>query len=271
MNMTMTIEKIFNRTIMFSMIIAVLGVLPFFSTTVSAETSMRDEVDATRATLEKWVETKSIISQEKKDWALGKDLLSERIGIELREIESLQNKIADAEKSVTEANEKRVELIKENDNLKETSAVLRETVAALEKRTMELLKGLPDTIAERIKPLSQRFPKNAEDTKLSLGERFQNVIGVLNEINKFNGTITITSEVRQLPNSASAEVTAVYIGLGQAYYANNNSNVAGIGMPSKDGWVWIPQNEAAPEIAKAIAILKNEMAATFVQLPMSIQ
>jgi len=111
-------------------------------------------------------------------------------------------------------------------------------------RTKRLLERLPDPVRERVKPLSQRFPEDPADTKLSLGERFQNVIGVLNEVNKFNGEVSVTSEVRALANGSSAEVTALYLGIGQAYYVNASGDAAGIGTASADGWVWTPADEA---------------------------
>ena len=229
------------------------------------------DVDKTRAALEKWVETRRIISQEKRDFELGREMLTERIELVQREIESLRGKIGEADKSITEADKKRAELLEENEKLKEASASLSGTVIKLEARIKEFLKRLPDPIRERVKPLSQRFPENPDETKLSLGERFQNIVGVLNEVNKFNREITVTSEVRKLPDGTSAQVTALYIGIGQAYYVNGKRDVAGIGTASPEGWVWTPANKAAAGIAKAIAILKNETEAAFVQLPIEIQ
>ncbi len=237
---------------------------------LSAET-MNSDVENTRAVLEKWVETRRIISQEQRDFALGQEMLGERVKLTENEIKSLKAKIKDAEASITEADKKRTELIDENGKLKGASASLEGIVSALEKRVKSLLKQLPDSIRERVKPLSQRFPEDSKETKLSLGERFQNIAGVLNEINKFNGEITVTSEVRNFPDGTSSEVTALYIGIGQAYYVNGSGTVAGIGTASSKGWIWKPADESATEIAEAIAILKNEKEASFVRLPIEIQ
>ncbi|MEA3305567.1 MAG: DUF3450 family protein [Candidatus Omnitrophota bacterium] len=228
-------------------------------------------VDSTRAALEKWVETRRIISQEKRDWAFGREMLTERIELVEREIESLKSKIREAEKNITETDKKRAGMVEENEKLKEASTALSSTVMTLEAHTGELLKRLPDPIRERVKPLSQRLPDNSDEAKLSLSERFQNIVGILNEINKFNRDITVTSEVHKLPDGTSAEVTAFYVGIGQAYYASSNGNAAGAGTASADGWIWTPANKAAAEILEAIAILKNEKAASFVQLPVEIQ
>lgn len=224
-------------------------------------------VENTRATLEKWVETRKLISQEQRDLALSKQTLNDRIELVQREIESLHEKSAQAKKSIEETDRKRADLSAENEKLKAASESLGETLAMLEKRTGELLKRLPEPLRDRVKPLSHRLPADGRLSALSLSERFQNVIGILNEVNKFNREITMTSEVRSLPDGTSAEVTAMYVGISQGYYVGANGSVAGVGLSTASGWEWKPDNAAAPHILQAIAILKNEQIATFVQLP----
>lgn len=228
-------------------------------------------IQDTRAALEKWVETQRIISQEKRDLALAVEMLNERIGLVQREIESLRAKINESEAGIAQMDTKKEGLVEENDKLKQASASLGDTIAALEERTRQLLIRLPDPIRERVKPLSQRLPEKGAETKLSIAERFQNTVGILNEVDKFNREISLTSEVRTLPDGSSVEVTAVYIGIGYGYYASANGAVAGSGTASETGWVWTPNNAAAPQIVDVIAILKNEKVASFVQLPVDIR
>lgn len=230
----------------------------------------REKVDDTRAVLEKWVETRRLIAKEKRDWALGKEVLHDRIDLVKREIETLRKRIKDAEDNIADADKKRSELVEENERKKEISKSLSETVLNLEGRTQVLLKRLPDPIRERVKPLSQRLPEDPKETKLSLSERFQNVVGILNEVNKFNREITVISEVRTLGQGTTAEVTSLYVGIGQAYYVSANHKAAGVGVATADGWVWKAANEAAPQIAEAIAIMKNEKPAGFVQVPVRV-
>jgi len=229
------------------------------------------EIDTVRASLEKWVEIQRVISQEERDLALAKEMLNERIELVQREIDSLRTKISDAEKSIAETDQKRSDLLFENDRLKNSSDSLTATLASLENRTRQLLGRLPEPIRDRVKPLSQRLPEPSSETKLSISERFQNVVGILNEVNKFNREITVTSEVRTLPDGTSAEVTALYLGIGQAFYSGANGKIAGIGTASDQGWVWKPADESAAEIAQIIAILNNESVASFVQVPVEIR
>ena len=228
------------------------------------------DIEATRDALGKWVETRRLISQERRDWQLGREMLDERIELVQREIDSLQERTREAESSIAKADERRAELIEENERLKEASVSLRQGVASLETRMKDLLGRLPDPIRDRVKPLSQRIPDDPETTELSLGERFQNLVGILNEANKFNRDITTTSEVRTLSSGKVAEVTAVYVGLGHAFYVTGDGLSAGVGKGTEEGWAWTSADGSAAAIARAVAILKNEDVAGFVQLPVDV-
>jgi hypothetical protein len=234
--------------------------------------SAADEVlGSTRSAVEKWVETQQIISKEKKDWQLGKEVLEQRISLIENEITSLEEKTAETRKAIGEADAKRRELASRNEQLKTAAASLYDRIGPLEQKTRELLATLPEPLQERVAPLSQRMPDDPENTEVSLSERFQNVIGILNEVNKFNRDITVTNELRELPDGSMAEVTVVYLGLGQAYYVTSGGDGAGVGRPAADGWEWTAANHLAPEIFQTVEILKNAEPPAFVPLPVEIR
>lgn len=228
-------------------------------------------VSQTRSTLERWIETQQTISKQKQDWAIGREMLTDRIELLQTEIQSLRAKINDAQKSIGEADKKRGELLKENETLKKLGDSLASTITDFERQTRLLNQRLPEPISDLIKPLSQRLPDDPNTTKLSLGLRFQNVIGILDAVNKFNREIKVVSELRELPGGQTAEVTALYVGLGQAYYVGSNGSIAGVGHPTETGWQWEPANEMAGQIRDVVSILKNEKVASFVLLPAKIQ
>jgi FtsZ-binding cell division protein ZapB len=228
-------------------------------------------VDEVRSTLERYVETRRILSKERLEFARAKQAILDRIELVEREIDSFKTRISETETSLAAADEKRSELAAANDSLKAASTSLTGVIAGLEARTLALLPRLPDPIRSRVKPLSQRIPGDPATTRLSLGDRFVNVVGILNEINKFNTEITTASEVRALPDGSSVEVTAVYLGIGQGYYVNSDATLAGVGAAEGVEWTWTSENEAAPAIAKVVAILKNETPAAFVRVPMKVE
>ncbi len=260
-----------NRLSMLNQAVLLVGFVCITCTALIGDEDNESKTQITKAAMEKWIETQRVISQEKRDLALSKETLNDRIAVVQREIESMQGKVKDAESSIAEADKKREELVDENEKLKVASSSLVSVLKNLEGKLRHLVERLPDPIRERIKPLSQRLPEDSEQTKQSVAERFQNIVGILNEVDKFNREISITSEVRTLEDGSSVEVAALYIGIGQAYYTSANAAFAGTGTISDTAWVWKPNNQAAAEIASAIAILKNEKVASFVRLPIEIK
>ena len=243
-------------------------------TTTPAELTpaeVTERIEATRDTLEKWVETRRLLSEEKRDWALAKDMLTSRAEILRGEVTEVDGRITEAEKSITDADRKAADLVAKNDALKLASSELAAMAATLETRTKDLVKRLPDPSREKLRPLTQRLPEDPTKSELPLSTRFQNIVGIVNEVNKCNRELTVTREVRKLADGSSAEVTAVYLGLAQGYYVGGGGKLAGVGGATENGWTWTAANEYAPQIAKVVAILKNENPAEFVPVPLGVK
>ena len=235
------------------------------------EDGIIEKIDTTRGVLEKWHDTQRIISKERKDWALKQELMRARKEVLMDEIARIKERILEKDAEIKETQAQIDERAAEKAKLDSAQSKLRAALDGIEKRTRELLPRLPDPIRERVKPLSQQIPEDSKaETKLTIGQRYQNVIGVLNGINKFNREIIVTSEVRELADGKSAEVSALYIGIGQAFYVNGNGTKAGRSVATSEGWGWEERNSAAPQIAKAIAIMNSEAPAEFVELPVKI-
>lgn len=241
---------------------------PAIDPAIAAQAEVRERIELTRDALEKWVETRRTIGVERRDWALGKDLLDSRIDVLDRELKTLADRTKEVDATLTEADRKRDSLAQEAGTLKEASAQLATVASAIEARVKALVKRLPTPLAEKIKPLTQRLPEDGAASSLPLAVRFQNVIGIVNEINRFNRELTQASEIRKLADGTTLEVTTVYLGLAQGYYVGANGRVAGIGRGTPEGWTWTESNENAPAIAQMVAILKNEKPAAYVSIPL---
>jgi FtsZ-binding cell division protein ZapB len=227
-------------------------------------------LDETRLTMGKWIETQQIISKERNDWQQGKEILLGRLDLVRKEVATLEEKIKEAETGVTDANKKRDELQAENDKLKATGTQLTDAVTSMENEVRRLFKTMPEPIQIRIQPLFQRIPEDASKTKVSAAERFQNVLGILNELNKANNEITVGYEVHTLADGKPSEVRALYAGLAQAWYVSA-SGEAGIGRPGADGWQWEPSKAIAGDVLKSLEILQGKHSPEFVGLPVKIQ
>ena len=233
----------------------------------NAAAQTRERIELTRDALEKWVETRRTIGVERRDWALGKDLLDSRIDVLDRELKTLADRTKEVDATLTEADRKRDTLAQEAGTLKDASAQLAAMAAQLETKVKALVKRFPTPLAEKLKPLTQRLPEDSTSTTLSLAVRFQNVVGIINEANRFNREITQSSEIRKLADGSSVEVTAVYLGLAQGYYVGAGGRIAGIGRGAPEGWTWTESNDNGPAIERIVAILRNQKPAAFVPIP----
>jgi len=230
----------------------------------------QSSLEEVRLRMDKWIETQQIISKESKDWQQSKGMLSGRLELVNKEIALLDEKSKQAESAVAEAGRKREELISENEKMKVTGTQLAEAVAVLEADVRRTYPQLPEPLQTKLQPLYQRIPADPAKTGAAMAERFQSVLGILNELNKANNEISINYEVHNLADGKPSEVKVLYVGLAQAYYVSARGE-AGIGRPSKDGWKWEPSKTGARDILAAQEILQGKQTPAFVPLPVKIQ
>ena len=228
-------------------------------------------LDETRLTLNKWIETQQIISKERNDWQQGKEILQGRIELVGKEVGVLKDRIIQSELAVVESNKKRDELVAENDQLKAVTAQLSDAVTTMEDQVRKLAKLMPEPVNTKLLPLMQRMPADPTNTRVSTAERFQNVLGILNELNKANSEISVSYEIRTLADGSSSEVQVFYVGLAQAYYISPRG-LAGIGRPTEDGWKWESASAAtSSQITQALEIIQGKQTPSFVPLPITIK
>ncbi len=224
----------------------------------------------TRLTLDKWIDTQQIISKERKDWQQGKEILQSRLEIVKKEIAVLEGKTGENKAVVSESEVEHQNLETENALLVEASQQLSEAVTAMEREVRRLFGLLPAPLQDKLAPLYERVPENPETTRVAVAERYQNVLGILNELNKANSEILVNYEIHAMPDGKSAEVKAIYVGLAQAYYVSARGE-GGIGRPGPDGWTWEASDDVAPHVVTALEILEGKQSPTFVPLPIAVQ
>ena len=232
--------------------------------------SSKPTLEKTRLTMDKWIEAQQIISRERKDWQQGKEIVLGRLELVKKEVATLEEKTKQAESSVAEANKKRSELLAENDQLKAAGEQLTVDVISMEGKIRRLFKLLPEPTRTKLQPLYQRIPEDTAKTNVSVAERFQNVLGILNELNKANNEITVSYEVHNLADGKPSEVKTMYVGLAQAYYVSAGGE-AGIGRPTANGWKWEPSKDVGSSVVMALEILDGKQSPAFVGVPVKLQ
>ncbi len=232
--------------------------------------SAASSLEETRLRMGKWIETQQIIARERTEWQQGREVLVGRVELLRKEVGTLQEKIQQAEASVAESNKKRDVLVASNDELKAIAAQMAEAVTALEADITRIAKSLPEPLLTKLQPLYQRIPEDPTKTKVSVAERFQSVLGIINGINQAHTELTVNYEVRTLASGTPSEVRVLYVGLAQAYYVSA-SGEAGIGRPTPEGWKWEASKQISGDVLTSLDILSGKHSPAFVPLPVTIQ
>jgi hypothetical protein len=154
---------------------------------------------------------------------------------------------------------------------RETLDAARQFAADLELRVKRFTPQLPLPLQDILKPLVARLPADTANTKMLAAERVQVLVGILNELDKFNNAVNVFNEKRKNPNGDEVAVQTVYIGLGAAYFVNEAGDFAGTGAPGANGWEWSVKNQIAPSVHEVVKIYRNERTARFVTLPATIR
>ncbi|MEM8868335.1 MAG: DUF3450 family protein [Verrucomicrobiota bacterium] len=224
-----------------------------------------------RDVLDQWVETRQIISKEQSDWRVEKSILEDTKMLLSSELERIEKELTDLEETATAADEDRTELAAEKETLSSASNVVESNIGALETKVKAIVKTLPEPLVDKLKPLIRRLPEDSENTKLSLGERVQNIVGILSQADKFNGTVTQTSESREIDGGKTVEVRTLYWGLATAYYVDASGEYSGIGYPTEDGWEWPKVEGAGEAIIQLIEVYEGTGDIVFVEAPARIK
>lgn len=236
----------------------------------AADAARQPTLEETRLTLAKWIETQQIIAKERNDWQQGKEILQGRIDLVGKEVGVLKERIRQSEEAVAQSDRKRDELLAQDAELKTLGEQLATAATVMEEQIRSLVKQLPDPVKGRIAPLVERIPADPAATRVTPAERFQNVLGILNEVNKANSEISVAYEIRTLADGSSSEVQVIYLGLAQAYFLSPKGE-AGIGRPTEEGWKWEPAPGAADQILLALEVIEGKHVPTFVPLPIKIR
>lgn len=225
----------------------------------------------TRATLEQWVQTRQLISQTKTDGQADKEMLEQSIQLFERELQNIAEQRSKVSTNRTQVDVEREQALAAQKELTEAADQVKLLATGLEQKLVALAAAFPPPLTEKIQPLLQRVPTDPATTKAGAVERLQNIVGILNEVDKFNAAISVVSEVQKSPAGAEVQVETIYVGLGQAYFVDKAGEYAGVGVPTAQGWKWQEQRELAGKIQDSLAMYKNAKPAAFVSLPVQIK
>ncbi|MFA5257001.1 MAG: DUF3450 family protein [Opitutales bacterium] len=227
-----------------------------------------EQIKAATEVTSKWVETRSTISKDANQWRVDKELIQQKIDFYRIELENLQTEIDTLSKSASEGQDKRAQYANQIEELNRAQSVVIGMLPKYEAQVRELVRYFPSPLQETAGKLAKSIPTNPNTTRLGAGQRLAVIVGILNEVDRFNRDVTTTQEIREI-NGENRQVDVMYMGLGQAFYADSEGKIAGIGTPAKDGWKWEAHDDMATQILTAIKVAQGKIKpAVFVEIPL---
>lgn len=269
-----------------------------------------ETIGQTRAALQAWREVSETIAKEKAQWALGKEVMLDRIELMKRNIEKVQKDIKAKQEELDGFDTNVKELQAKNEQLKQASDELENLVEQMEQRTLALLKRAPKPLVTQVKPLAVQIPgylsekkpdqtvpqtsepaadaagtglasdasgdtadSAAEEKKpeVPLSRRAETAVGVLYLFNKFASKIEQAPDLIEQPDGTTLSVDTIYLGLSYGFYVDDPGSNGAVGTAGQEAWVWKQNNDAATLIQRAISVYNKDEPAAYVSLPVEVK
>lgn len=239
----------------------------------AAPAPAQDRVEDFRTKLEKWVETRQLLSEEASEWEAEQETLRATRDLLREQKKDLASSIEEVEESNTAADEERRELLLRRGEYQRANRSLEEQIRSLEEAVLTLEARFPEPLRERLEPLVSQIPEDPEATKQPLGQRLVTVLGVLSQTDKWNGSANLVGETRAVDGTEQkVQIRTLYWGLGQAIYVAAQGRAAGVARPTENGWEFLDDPDLIDEASLLLDIYEGNIdAIQFVEMPVEIR
>lgn len=248
------------------------GARPLRAQSAAGNGSPQSDLRDFRARMEKWVETRQLISEEESEWEAERETLRATRELLRREKQALETEVRELEEIDSAADQERRELLLARGEYQRANRALEDRIHAMEQEVLALAPRLPEPLREKLELLLVQIPEDPDAAGLRLGQRLMNVLGVLAQAERFNDTATFVAETRAVRGDQKVQVRTLYWGLGQAIYVDAQGRSAGIGRPAAGGWEFSDEPGLAEEARRLLDIYEGNVdAIDFVRLPVEIR
>ena len=231
-----------------------------------------EAIEAVQKKIDKYVETRQLISQEEADWEVEQEHLEQTRAMLEGERERLGQRITDLQQNLSEIQETIAELEEEKAQLKEASDLVEEKVVGLEGRMRTLSNFFPESFRNDLSLLA-RLPEDSTDTEIALGQRMLTILGIMKRAEEYHNGIHLEGETRAVGEDGNRrQVWTLYWGLAGAFYVDSQGEFAGTGHPTAEGWEWTGDDSIAGPVDQLVRMQRGEAAQPgFVQVPVVIR
>jgi hypothetical protein len=222
-----------------------------------------DSVDLLQNAAADWVKVRAETAQIESDWNEQKPFLASMVdGLAERADE------AGAKREFLQAKtaKDREDLAVLEASSGASSAGLQAVDSQLKEMSARLLRLRP-SLPPRLSAALELPYKGLAGTGLTVGERMQLTMAVLNRCIQFNRVISSEDEVVKVDGAKNPQLMEViYWGLSHAYALDRVAVKAWFGSPGSEGWHWEAMPDGAGQVAQLLAVYRGRSEPKFVEV-----
>lgn len=248
--------------------LALVLLLSGFSEAACLVAAPVDTLEAVERASSEWVKVRAETVRLESQWATDRTLLESTI-------KALNDRAAELEQKREQTKVKRAEetvdlatIAGKNKEAKDDLEAAEARLKQLDEKIIRLRPKLPPRLSAALE-MSFRSLKNKD---MSLGERMQLTMTILNRCAQFNAAINTGEEELNLDSAGSAKsLEVIYWGLSHGYALERATEKAWWGSPGPEQWEWTPRPEAAAAVAQLIAANSDKADPAFVPVPVQLK
>jgi len=236
-----------------------------------AQDGAGEKLAETRALLEEWVRTETLVSEEAAQWKVEKRILQDIAEVARRELEGLEKGLERLRESETAGETTKDALLERQRELQAMVERIELRLPVLEAGVLERLAWFPAPLRQKTALYEKRIPRPGDPgPKPHFLARAQNIAVILREADDFNSRITLDKPTLQVGDTGKRVYDVLYFGLAVAYFVDATGKVGGVGVPAKGGWKWTLDDRVAPLVRDAVQMREKEILAEFLNLPLQL-
>jgi hypothetical protein len=240
-----------------------------FGAADSVETVPRaaESVDTIQRSVTEWAKLRAETVRVQSEWQWQREALEASVTALRARAAKLTEERDALQAQITAESAQTATLVTANDRAR---GGLKQVEERLQRLTAQLVAVRPFVPPRLAEGLELAF-KSIEDPKLGPAERMQHIVTIFNRCGAFNKSLTLAEQELALDGTGNTRLLEVlYVGLSHAYAYDRTNRAVYFGLPTQTGWTWEARPEAADEVARMIAIHREESDPVYVTVPAQV-
>jgi vacuolar-type H+-ATPase subunit I/STV1 len=227
----------------------------------------QDSLHALDTMVERWMQLRTTIASEKREWDVQKQQWQTEIDLLEKEYAALEKEIETASTFVSSVEQQRLSALEQKEKIENELQKLEVVLAQAEQELRLWQDRIPTGLRHYVKAFDMLPQTPQESARLPLTKRSQTVVATYAQIETLQNQMHATREMLDV-DDGRRQVDVLYIGLSVAYAVSPANDWAAMGIPAEGTWEWRMINEHAENVREALNVFLRQESAKLVTLPM---